>query len=183
MADPVKLHRYPEVDAALLSEHEPLVGQKVHGACRLPSGRVLSVHSVARPRHGGGSAFRVPTIALWREGACERLLQGFGDIGYFEYSHTNSSVDLADVAELADGSIVALRWGEKDSDGLFRLIHDTVLWEPDIEQAEHLPSTAWCDDGFELLLWTCRQVGGAGYDAERDTYAPDKVIRRLRLHP
>lgn len=181
MSDPVALTRYPAVDVGLLDEVASLGEHHVHAACRLPSGRVLSVHTERRPWNGAGASFAVPTLVVWQDGKPERLLEGLGDIGYFEHSHTHSHRKLTDVAELADGGLVALVWGDNDADGMYRLIHDTYLWSATAAAPEVLSSVAWQDDGFELLLWECAQTGGPVAGAKRAPFHPDRVIRRLRL--
>lgn len=186
----VESHRYPAISLEQPSTAWPAPLHKTDlvAAFCLPSRRRLSIHTRPPPPLSPNERYETPQLvtpllALWRDGRCEALLTGMEKIGYFAYSDWNKTLKIVDLAELSGGDIAALVWGDKDSDGYYSLLNITYLWSlqaPD--RPERLPGTAWRQEGEELLIWQCEMVSGGTYDAARESYCPEQVLRRLVLN-
>ncbi len=110
------------------------------------------------------------------------MLTGMEDVGYFGYLNRCEEVYVVDWAELEDGRIAALTWGDRDSDGTFTMLNTTYVWDPtQPDQPEIMDSTAWKTDGDTVIVWRASQVNGCGSDADRAPYGEDRIVTRLKL--
>ncbi len=156
----------------------PLENTEFEQAYTLRSGKVISFHSIPPDPSEGERHPRQSKvfIALWDSERCLGVLQGMHDLGYFEYSHHNSSLKIADTAELRDGRLAFLLWGDREADGQITLIHSTYLWSLNHpERPEIMEDTAWQIEGAQLIIWRCGQLG-SDHEAVRTDFDPDKIL-------